>query len=153
MATHASDIITALNSQSIIDKQVDMARAGGLLLLASVEYALKGTEVATDIIELFDLPAGATLIPQMSEVRLPNPGTTLVMSVGDSESVNKYAVTMTASAGGVIAFHTGATNIPAGITAPKPVEKRERVFARLTTVSTLNAGVKLRFTIAYVIRG
>ena len=153
MATHKSDIITALDSQSLIDKQVDGDRTNGLLLLAVIEYVLKGTEAATDTIELFDLPSGATIIPEMSQMVCANPGSALVLKVGDAADDDRYAHTMTASAGGVIPFHTGAANIPVGITAPVRTTERTRIKATVTTATSLNAEVKLRFTIAYRIRG
>jgi hypothetical protein len=150
---HKSDVIASLTSANPASTPVDGDKSGGVVLFAEVQYTLKGTEAATNIIELFDLPAGATVIPQLSNLVCPNPGTALVLSVGGGATNNKYAHTITASAGGVFPFHTGATNIPTGITAPARVSARERVYARITTATTLNAGVKLNFTIAYRIRG
>lgn len=153
MATHKSDIITSLDSQSIIDKQVDGDRTNGLLLLAAVEYVLVGTEEAEDVVELFDLPAGATVVPEMSQVALANPGTLLVIKIGDAYDDDRYAHTVSLNQGGIIPFHAGADNIPVGITTPVRTTERTRVVATVATATGLNANVKVRFTIAYRIRG
>jgi hypothetical protein len=149
---HKSDIVTAIDGAAPASNPIQGDKTGGVILYAEAQYTLKTTEIATDVIDLIDLPAGATVIPQLSQLVCPDPGTALVLKVGDAGDDDRYAHTMTASAGGVIPFHTGATNIPVGITAPERVNERTRVKATITTATTLNA-VKLNFTIAYRIRG
>jgi hypothetical protein len=124
----------------------------GILLLATTHYTLLGTEVATDTIELLDLPPGGVLVPQLSDVTSPDPGTTLTFHVGDAGDVDRYANGIVQSAGGKVGFTSGT--LPAAVGAPyRDNTKGTRIFATIASANTLTAGAKLTFTIAYRAKG
>lgn len=151
MANFKSDLITANDQIDISDKVVNGDRTGGLLLFATAIYTLVATEAAADTIQLFDLPAGAVIIPQLSHVTGADPGTTLTVDVGDAGDVDRYADGITLSNGGQVAFCSGT--MPAAVAAPYQPTATTRIYATVASAATLTAAVKLAFTVAYRIKG
>ena len=127
---------------------------GKLPLIQRVSYTLLGSEAANDTIELFDLPAGAVIVPQDSSVTCLDPGTTLTLDIGDSADTDRYADGIIMSAGGIVNFcSTAATTMPAAVATPFAPTATTRIVAKLDTAATLTAGVVLYFSIVYRIRG
>ena len=152
MANFKSDLITANDQVNISDKVVNGDRTGGLLLYATAIYTLLATEAANDTIQLFDLPAGAVIVPQLSHATCSaDPGTALTFDIGDAGDVDRYANDILLAAGGQVAFTAGT--MPAGVAAPYQPTAQTRVYATVVTATSLTAAVKVVFTIAYRVKG
>lgn len=152
MANFQSDLITANDQIDISDKMVNGDRTGGLLLYATAIYTLLSTEAAADTIQLFDLPAGAVIIPQLSHATCSaDPGTALTFDVGDAGDVDRYANDILLASGGQVAFTAGT--MPAAVATPYQPTEKTRIYATVVTATTLTAAVKVAFTIAYRIKG
>lgn len=152
MANFKSDLITANDQIAISDKVVNGDRTGGLLLYATAIYTQVNTEAANDTIQLFDLPAGAVIVPQLSHVTLSgDPGTALTMDVGDAADPNRYADTVVLSSGGEVKFNSGT--MPAAATVPYQPTAQTRIYATVKTATSLSGSPKIVFTIAYRVKG
>jgi hypothetical protein len=150
--TFDSDIVTARESLAYSDKAaVDGIRTGSGILLATATVTLLGTEVAADILNLFDIPASCEVVPQLSHVTCADPGTTLTLDIGDSVDADRYADGIVLSAGGQVAFCSGT--LPAAVAVPYLTPTNLRIFATVASAATLTAAVKVIFTIAYRIKG
>lgn len=125
---------------------------GKLPLFETITYTLLGSEAANDTIQLFDLPAGCVLIPQLSTVTCADPGTTLTLDIGDAADTDRYADGIVLSAGGMVNF-ASTLPVPAGITTPFCPTASSRVIVKVDTAATLTAAVVLNFCIAYRIKG
>lgn len=152
MANFKSDIITAKDSVNLSDKMVDGDRTGGLLLLATAQWQLDLSAAAGDTIQIFDLPAGAVIVPALSQVHVGgDPGTTLTLDVGDAADPNRYADTLVCSNGGEIRFNSGT--MPIASSSPYRAPAQTRIFATVKSASGLAAAVGVNFTIAYRVKG
>ena len=152
MANFKSDLITANDQINISDKVVNGDRTGGLLLYATAILTLAGTEAAADTIQLFDLPAGAVIVPQLSHATCDaDPGTALSLDVGDAGDVDRYANDIVLSSGGQVAFTSGT--MPAAVGTPYQPTAQTRIYATVVTATAVNATVKVAFTIAYRVKG
>ena len=130
----------------------------GLLLLATCIYTLLGTEAATEIIELVDLPAGCVVVPALCSAVCADPGTTLTVDVGDDGSggndtadPDRYADGIVLSAGGEVKFNSAA--VTDGNVNPYRSTGPNKVRATIASANTLSAGVKVLFNIVYRIAG
>lgn len=152
MAILKSDIITAREALAYSDKTgADGIKIGANVLLATAVIELTAETTANDLLELVDLPAGVEVVPQLSHVTLPNPGTTLTVDIGDALDEDRYADGIVLSAGGQVAF-TSAT-LPAAVAVPHKTKATTRIRAKVMTAATITAGTKATFTIAYRITG
>lgn len=150
MANFKSDLITANDQIDISDKMVNGDRTGGLVLLATAIVTLSSSTAANDTFQLFDLPAGAVIIPQLSYCTGADPGTTLTLHVGDAGAATRYANGITMSNGGQVGFCSGV--MPAAVAAPLQATANTRIIATASTAGTVTDAVKLSFTIAYRIK-
>lgn len=131
----------------------------GLLLLATASYTLLGTEAATEILELVDLPPGAVVVPSLcSAATVADAGTALVFDIGDDGSggeatpdPDRYADGLVLSAVGEVPFSTPV--VPAGAMVPYRSTNVNKVRATFVTATALNAGVVVMFNIVYRIKG
>lgn len=128
--------------------------AGGEISFARCSYTLLGTEGAADIINLLELPEGASVVPQLSSVTCSaDPGTTLTIDIGTAANADGFADGIVLSSGGQVAFTN--TAIPADVAPTKLVadsgEKNATVYATVASANTLTADVVLYFVIAYVL--
>lgn len=152
MATFKSDIKTAAAQVAISDQIINNSRTGARVLYAYPVYTLAGTEAANDVIKLFDLPAGAEIVPELSSVTCSaDPGTTLTLNVGDAADTDRYAAGIVLSAGGQVAFTN--TAIPAAVGTKYLPTAETEISAIVASANTLTAAVKLCFAIAYRILG
>jgi hypothetical protein len=150
MANFKSTIVTKQEAAAtgIPNGVINGDDISGLLLLATAQYTLLGTEAENDTLQLFDLPPGAVLVPQLSHVTSADPGTTLTFDVGDAGDTDRYADGIVCSAGGQIGFCSGT--LPAAVLAPyRDNSAPTRIVAKFDSANTLTAGVVLTFTIAY----
>ena len=125
---------------------------GKLPLVQHISYTLLGTEAAADTIQLFDLPPGCVIIPQLSSVTCADPGTTLTLDIGDALDTDRYADGIVMSSGGLVNF-ASTLPVPAGITTPYLPTATSRVICKVDTASGVTAGVVLNFLVAYRIKG
>jgi hypothetical protein len=125
---------------------------GKLPLIETLTYRLLGSEVANDTIQLFDLPAGCVIIPNLCSVICNDPGTTLTLDIGDSLDTDRYADDIVLSNGGLVNF-ASTVPVPAGITTPFCPPATSRVFATVKSAASLTANVVLNFSIVYRIKG
>lgn len=125
---------------------------GKLPLVETITYTLLSTEAANDTIQLFDLPAGCVIIPNLCSVTCADPGTTLTLDIGDALDTDRYADDIVLSAGGNVNF-ASTLPVPAGITTPYCPTASSRVYATVKTAASLTAAVVLNFSIAYRIKG
>jgi len=146
MAKFYSDIATAQNSGLLKDRVKEGANVSGGLKSLQAAYTLAGSEAANDVLYLAKLPSGAMVIPSLSSVYCPDPGTTLTLDVGDEADADRYADAIVLSAGGSVKFDSV---LPvAAITAPYRLTVEGWVLATVASASSLSA-VKLNFTIVY----
>lgn len=125
---------------------------GGKLRYAVIEYALAGTEVANDLINLVRLKRGAVPIPALSRIVCEDPGTALTIDIGFASNDDALCDGAALTTAHDVSF-TGAPSVtavaaqyvPAAIAAGDEV-----IFATVKTATALTAGAKLLFLIAYV---
>lgn len=152
MATTYSDIANNQNSANFYDRPEGQDVSADLQV-ANVLYTLVGTEVADDLFNLVKLPRGARLVTGLSHVEAENPGTALVIDIGDTDSTadeDRYSDGLTLSAGGHFGFSAGGT-VAAAETTPHTLESDCWIQAKVKTATSLIAAAKLRFTIAYTV--
>jgi hypothetical protein len=121
---------------------------GGDLRFYNVEVLTTTGTAANDTFQLFDLPPGCVIVPELSKITASgDPGTTLTIDVGDSGDPDRYcdgANLGALSAAGVVEFLAPA--IPAAVlTAYRPTETT-RIYATAATAGTVSA-VTLKFSI------
>lgn len=155
MPTHQSDIIQAKDSLNISEKSIDGAKTGATVLHATAVYTVKGGEVDGDIIELTDLPVGATVIPQQSFVAFGYPAGFSYGSVmlEDEKAAQEYGL-------GIISMNAPEQRAVFGYSpsegtrVPKPYDEQRRLVARFYgTPSGKLTGGKIVFGISYTIKG
>lgn len=163
MATTKSQLIAA--QEAALTNIANGLRAGddaaGLLCIATAIVTLPSGVADADVFELCDLPIGAVPVPQLSDVTCSaDPGTTLLLDIGYTNVSNEgeqadpdgLADGITLSSGGKVAFTSGT--MPAAAITPVRCTHTTRVRAIVPTsgASTVTAGVKLVFTIAYRVK-
>ncbi len=123
----------------------------GSLLWTVATLTLPSSTATNDTIDLTPaLPPGATVIPALCRaVCHADPGTTLVLDIGDAADPDRYADGLVLSSGGDVPFHTPA--IPAGTTSPLQLTTDTALTALVTSASTITASSKITFYIAYLV--
>jgi len=147
MATFNSDIY-ATQSASTGDNRADGRLLSGKLRVANATWTLAGTEAATDVVNLVELPKGCLIDPSRSFVQAENPGTALIVDLRFSSDVDALTPTaLTLSSGGKVAVDE------AGAAALVTVaDGDEVIFATVNTATSLTADQVIRVSIAYVDR-
>jgi hypothetical protein len=130
---------------------VDGALANGSLMFTVATVTLPSSTATNDTIDITPaLPAGATVVPTYCRaVCHADPGTTLVLDIGDAADPDRYADGLVLSAGGDVPFHTPA--IPAGSTSPLKFTTDTAITALVSSASTITASSKITFYIAYLV--
>jgi hypothetical protein len=130
--------------------------AFGKLRIVEIPYVLAGTEATGDFLNLTILKQGDRVLPGLSFLFCEDPGTTMTAIVGDLSDDNRYADTMTLSAGGVFPFYsTPGVNlyVPADVNVPiPPVAATDQTVVKLkfASVNTPTAGAKFMIYLAVV---
>lgn len=124
----------------------------GKLRYAVIEYALAGTEVATDIINLVRLKAGAVVIASLSILKCEDPGTALTLDIGFASNDDALLDGAALTTAHDLAFtkHASVTATANDFTPTALAAGDEVIFATVKTATTLTVGAKLLFLIAYV---
>jgi len=157
MADTNSDLITAfLAARTGLSAGITNGDDnGGILLFYNVEVACTSGVAANDTFQLFDLPPGAVIVPELSKITASgDPGTTLTIDVGDAGDPDRYcdgANLGALSAAGTVEFLAPAN--PAAVLTPyrnnvEPV----RIYATAATVGTNNT-ITLKFSVVARIKG
>ena len=155
MATTYSDIATNQQDSSKFEDRPSGLNVSSPVRISNVLYTLVGTEAADDLINLVKLPKGARVITQLSSCEAENPGTALVIDIGDDDSTaddDRYVDGLTLSAGGAFAFSAGGTVAAAELT-PHELAAESWVQAKVKTATSLTASQTIRFVIAWVATG
>ena len=125
------------------------SKSGGKTRVFTPSYTLATTESAAETLTLIQLYKGDVVHTNLCSVYCPNPGTALVLDIGDDDSdgvdPDRYVDNLVASAGGTFVFSAGGT---ASVTQATPYTVVEDCLMQATfvTATSLNA-VKLSFTI------
>ncbi len=119
---------------------------------AIIEYALAGTEVASDIINLVRLHAGAVVLASKCILKCEDPGTALTIDIGFASNDDAIldGAALTTAHDLPFTKHASVTAtandlVPAALAAGDEV-----LFATVKTATTLTVGAKLLFLITYV---
>lgn len=148
MATLQSDIALAKGKLGVAGL-TDPTTYQGTLHIATAVVDLGSTLAANDIIELCTVPAGSRVVPALSNaICHADPGTALVLDIGNSADTDRYSDGLTLSSGGVVNFLTPA--IPAAVSSPARLDEATLVYATVMTATTITANSKITFNIAYV---
>ena len=150
MATTYSDQ-AALQNDPKMGNRAASIQTSGALLVADVVYTLTGSEAADDLLNLVKLPAGARAITPLSSVEAENPGTALVIDIGDDDATadeDRYSDGLTLSSGGRVEFSAGGT-VAAAELAGHTLTQASWIQAKVKTATSLTASQVLRFTIVY----
>jgi hypothetical protein len=156
MANFNSDLITAQLAArtGLAGGILNGDDAGGDLRFYNVEVQLTTGVAANDTFQLFDLPPGAVIVPELSEIiATGDPGTTLTLDVGDALDPDRYcdgANLGALSAAGFVEFLAPA--IPAAVITPYRSQEVTRIYATAATASSV-AAVTLKFSIVVRIKG
>lgn len=124
----------------------------GKLRYAAIEYALAGTEIANDIINLIRLKAGAVVVPQLSRITCQDPGTALTLDIGFASNDDALCDGAALTTAHDVSF-TGAPSVTAVAAQYNPAPLAvgdELIFATVKTATTLTAGAKLCILLAYL---
>lgn len=120
--------------------------------IAVVPYTLVGTEAANDIINLIRLKAGAVVIPSECRIVCEDPGTALTIDVGFASNDDALCDGAALTTAHDVSF-TGAPSVTAVAAQYVPAALAagdEVIFATVKTATSLTAGAKLLFIIAYL---
>lgn len=126
----------------------------GDLVVVERVYSLLGTESAAEIIRICRNDPEMRFVPHLSAVIAENPGTALVIDVGDAADADGYADGMTLSSGGTVLFSAGTSvrNQDPVITSDNPDESQgDWIYATIATATSLTAGAELRFFMVFVV--
>ena len=150
MANHQTDLAARASKLSTAGL-VNGALYNGSLMYTVATLTLPSSTATNDTIDLTPaLPAGATVIPAYCRaICHADPGTTLVLDIGDAADPDRYADGLVLSSGGDVPFHTPA--IPAGTTSPLQLTTATALTALVTSASTVTADSKITFIIAYLV--
>jgi|GEM_PF-1683479 len=127
---------------------------GAALLCLTATYTATGTEVASDVIDIADLPIGAQLVPNLCTVVSEGLGGTTgtIAKLGDAEDDDRYSATAIAlTAAGIVAV----TPTNAAMLTPHTVtEATQRIKGVIGLASgSFTAGKKVRFQLVFKMPG
>jgi hypothetical protein len=150
-----TDIALAQN-KTLADasKAPSSATFNGRLCISEVTYTVVGTEVATDYINLVDIPSGARVLPHLSTVvgDAAGPGTTLTGDFGHDTDPDAYGAAQTLGGAMAVAgkpWMASPATAGAEVLVPVTYGGRKTVRFTITAAAGLVAGRKLRFIVAY----
>lgn len=126
----------------------------GDIVLIERLYTLLGTETATEKIRICRNYPEMRLIPHISAVIAENPGTALVLDIGDDANTDGYADGLVLSSGGTVLFtaNVGVRNQDPVITSDNSDDGQgDWIYATIATATTLTAGAELRFLMFFAV--
>jgi hypothetical protein len=124
----------------------------GKIQWINATVTLPSTAAANDTITISQpLPIGATVVPDLcTAVCHADPGTALVIDIGDATDVDRYADGLNLNSGGVVNFCTPA--IPDGVKNPLKVTTPAAIIATLMTATDVTNNSKITFRIALLVQ-
>ncbi|MBX3740223.1 MAG: hypothetical protein KF712_04485 [Akkermansiaceae bacterium] len=162
MATYKSDIITAKDSLDVSSKSLSGEKTGAPVLYATADYVF-GNPRATngDVLDLADIPAGATVVPELSYVSKSFGGRHLRILLGDKHAGGRFGQVGTDSSGIPEGPHGFGYDSPSTASFGYEMQgslsrytETTRVKATLSNISlAIPENEKLRFGIAYRVQG
>ena len=144
-ATNSSDFNPTLGNRQVRG----LHTLGGLAYIERV-YTLLGTETASDFINICPNFPEMNLIPHLCAIDAENPGTALVIDIGDADDADKYADGLTLSSGGTVLFSANAAaqkNDP--VITVDDTAQGDWIVADIQTATSLTAGQKIRFRMVF----
>jgi hypothetical protein len=115
------------------------------LKVAKAIYSFVGTEAAAEKVKLFDLPAGARVVPELSRVRRRvDPATTLTVDIGTLANPDLYCDGLDAGAVGTGEFTSGLQ-----LTAPETLTAKTTVYMTFATLATPSATGEIEILAVY----
>jgi len=162
MTIYQSDIIKAKDSLDVSGKSLSGEKTGAQVLYATAEYVFgDNIEITDDIIELADIPAGATVVPELSYVRKSFAARDLRITLGDKFHAARFGAVGTLGTGipeGPHSFgynHASHANFGhASQNNQAPYAEETRVKATLKDITVpMSEDSKLTFGIAYRVQG
>ena len=142
---YAAQVAAASSFASRID---DARQISGEIQFATIKVTVDAANVATDVITLLELPAGAIVLPELSKIVMTDDATSgaLTIDIGDIVDPDRYCDGANTASTGVVDFLTPA--FPAGFATKTPVVKSATaslntslVIATLATfTATIEAG-------------
>ena len=162
MAIHKSDIIRAKDSLDVSGKSLSGEKTGAQVLYATAEYVFGSPAVAlNDVIELADIPAGATVVPELSYVRKTFGNRDLKLSLGDKDDSDRFGAVGTYGSGipeGPHYFgYDAASQVTFGYNRSENIGRYAETTRVMASIDHLPLAVqaqqKLTFGIAYRVQG
>ena len=161
MAIHKSDLAAAKDSRDVSTKSLSGERTGGNVLLATAEYTFGSTpgqpENPYDVIQLADIPAGATVIPQQSYVASHFFGYAVNFKLGDAADVQRHGMAGTNVPAGPWKMITDVPSFGSfGYAASAPTRYATTTRVKAMLVDSFGyppPGYKVTFGIAYRVQG
>jgi len=142
---YAAQVAAAANFSARID---DKRQIEGDVQFATIRVPIDAANVATDVITLIELPAGAIVLPEMSKILVTDDMTSgaLTINIGDVVSGNRYCSGANCASTGIVQFLD--PGFPAGLATRTPCAKTgvsttdtSLITATLATfTSTIEAG-------------
>ena len=156
MALLKTNQATAQQS-GLVASSIDGNDVTGRLAYAFPVYTTTGAEAAADILDIVELPVGATFLPSLSRVSSEACGGTgfAIASLGDGVSGGAAAVTAARYSSTAISLVTAASSAvtPAVAQAAVPTAVTEATNCIKGTIAlssgSVTAGKKVQFIIAY----
>lgn len=142
-----AQVAAASNFASRID---DKRFIEGVVQFAHIDCPVSASEVAGNTIDLIELPEGAQVIPELSNVLVTDVfgATALTLDIGDSTVGDRYSDGLNALALGQKNFVDG-TAIPAACVTPIKVSGTTCLIKAKIATSTTPAAGHFRVTLAY----
>lgn len=129
---------------------VDQTLYQGDLKILRATVTVPSTLAANDIIEIGVIPAGARVLPSLSQVVChADPGSSLRLQIGDAADTDRYAAILNLDSGGVVNFT--APSIPDGVANNLKVAVDTPIFATVTTATSITNNSVLTFQVAFVV--
>jgi hypothetical protein len=124
----------------------------GGLCYVDREYVLLGSEAGTETIAICRNHPELKLVDHLSAVVAENPGTALVVDIGDASNTDKYADGLVLSSGGTVLFtaNPGVNNQDPVVTSDNPDDSQgDWIYATIMTATSLTEGQKVRFKLVF----
>lgn len=120
------------------------------------KYTLLGTEAATEKIRICRNYPELNLLPDLSSVFAQNPGTALILDIGDDADPDKYADGLDISAGGFFNFTDSGTD-PVQLLTPVITSddaddgQGDWIYATVDTATSLTADQEIRIRLYFAV--
>jgi hypothetical protein len=139
---YAAQVAATSNFASRIN---DKRQIEGSICTALVKVVIDGSNVATDVITLLELPPGAIILPERCKIIVTDDMTSgaLTIHVGDVVDSDRYCISANCAAPGVIDFIAAtATAFPAGFGTRHQTDAATATTLVTCTLATLTATIE-----------